>query len=400
MSPSVRPLSSTPAQPSLLTKQRQSRLTEVMSLRNVPALLSADPFTVRYATGTRNMLVHGLTGPDRLVLVLEGGPTVLWEFAGCEHLWAGHDGFDEMREAPALSAKKSPHFRAEAAEFAAEVAALVVTNVGPTAPLAVERLDAPVTDALRSAGIDVVDATEVVQQAMAIKQPAEITAMQTAVTMTEAATAALEEAIAPGRTEQELWAEFQRALLAEGGELVVARLLQSGARTFPYFQEASGHVTSAGDLICFDTDAVGLHGYSVDFSRTFLCGETEPTPRQRELYRLAREQLMHNAANLSPGRSFESFARAAFDVPEPFRAYGYYQLAHGLGLAGGHPNVPRFDGGTYGLPGDIEPGMVLCVESYIGDPETRQGVKLEDQFLIGPDSVTPMSTYPFDPRLS
>ncbi|MGA0058736.1 MAG: hypothetical protein ACO3RU_04030 [Planctomycetota bacterium] len=36
-----------------------------------------------------------------------------------------------------------------------------------------------------------------------------------------------------------------------------------------------------GDLVCFDTDAVGAGGYSVDFSRTFLCGDDEPDDASR-----------------------------------------------------------------------------------------------------------------------
>jgi len=39
------------------------------------------------------------------------------------------------------------------------------------------------------------------------------------------------------------------------------------------------------------------------------------------------------------------------------------------------------------------------VESYIGDPGCRQGVKLEDQFLIHDDHVEQLSSYPLDPRL-
>jgi len=368
---------------------------------DVPALLTADPFSVRYATGTRNMLVHGLTGPDRLALVIAGGPTILWEFGGCEHLWNGFDGIDELRVAPALSAKKGSTYRVEATEFAAEVVAACHTHLGSGAvQLAVERLDPPVVDRLRSHDVRVCDATEVMQAAMAIKQPAEIGAMRLAMDATIAATCEMERAIAAGSTEQEVWAEFHRALIARGGELVVSRLLQGGVRTFPYFQEASHHVISSGDLVCFDTDAVACHGYSVDFSRTFLCGVDEPTERQRHLYRLAQEQLLHNAVNLRPGRSFEDFARLAYDVPEPHRRYGYYQLAHGLGLAGGHPNVPRIGDEPYPLPGSIEPGMVICVESYVGDPDTHQGVKLEDQFLITDDGVEKMSAYPFEERLS
>lgn len=379
----------------VLDRQRRTRLCHVMADAGVPALLTADPFGVRYATGTRNMLVHGLTGPDRLAFVTADGYCVLWEFAGCEHLWADHPGVDELRPAPALNAKKTPSFRDEAARFAVEIDELCrrVTGQGRQR-LAVEALDAPVTDALRDRGITVLDGTGPMQTAMMIKQPEEVTAMRAAVAITERAEIDLVSAIEPGRTEQEVWAEFHRSLIAEGGELVVTRLLQAGPRTFPYFQEASPHAMEAGDLVCFDTDAVALHGYSVDYSRTYLCGDGEPTRRQRELFSLAREQLDHNSSLLRPGRSFEDFARHAFDVPEPFRRYGYYQLAHGLGLAGGHPNIPRFDGGRYPLAGGFEPGMVICVESYIGDPGSGQGVKLENQYLIRDHDVDLMTTSP------
>ena len=65
-----------------LVEQRRRRLHDVMRSFAVPALLTSDPFSIRYATGTRNMLVHGMTGPDRLALVVLDGPTILWEFAG------------------------------------------------------------------------------------------------------------------------------------------------------------------------------------------------------------------------------------------------------------------------------------------------------------------------------
>lgn len=383
-----------------LLDQRKQRLLDVMREREIPALLSADPITILYATGARNMTVHGFTGPDRFVLLFADGPTILFEFAGCDHLAVGLATIDEIRSAPGITAKKTLYFADEIASFADELLAECRRHVGDHPRLAVEKLDFPMTDALRARGVELADATLVVQLAMAIKQPAELVAMREAMDVVERATHELEAAIAPGATENDVWAAFHRGLIAHGGEFVVSRLLQAGARTFPYFLESSDHRLATGDLVCFDTDAMSLWGYGVDFSRTFLCGDGEPTDDQRHLYALAREQLEHNAANLQPGRGFEEFARMAFDVPEPYRDYGYYQLAHGLGLAGGHPNVPRIGPGRYGLPGDIEPGMVLCIESYIGDPGSGQGVKLEDQFAIHHDHVERLSRYPFDPRLT
>jgi Xaa-Pro dipeptidase len=384
-----------------LLLQRKARLIEVMRSRGVSALLTADPISILYATGARNMTIHGFTGPDRFVLLFVDGPTILYEFAGCDHLAMGLPTIDEIRHAPGITAKKTLYFQDEIDRFAAEVLDACRKHLGGDAlKLAVEKMDFPMTDALRARGLALTDATLVMQLVMAIKQPAEMIAIRHAMAAVERATSELEAAIVPGATENEVWAAFHQGLIAGGGEYVVSRLLQSGVRTFPYFLESSDHRLQAGDLVCFDTDAMGILGYSVDFSRTFLCGDVEATAVQRRLYAMALEQLQHNAANLAAGRSFEEFASLAFDVPAPHRDYGYYQLAHGLGLAGGHPNVPRIGLGRYGLPGDIEPGMVLCVESYIGDPESRQGVKLEDQFMIHDDHVEQLSNYPLYPRLA
>jgi Xaa-Pro dipeptidase len=83
-------------------------------------------------------------------------------------------------------------------------------------------------------------------------------------------------------------------------------------------------------------------------------------------------------------------------MPERFRPYGYYCLAHGLGVAGEHPNVPlAVTGQPYRFSGAFEPDMVVCVESYIGDPVTHQGVKLEDEYLVTDTGAELLTTYPY-----
>lgn len=384
-----------------LASVRKARLLDVMRSSGVPAILTSDPISILYATGARNMTIHGFTGPDRFMLIFADGYTILYEFAGCEHLATEMPEIDEIRPAPGITAKKTLLYADQVAVFADEIHATCAGRRGAGELLvAVEKLEFPMTDALRAKGFHLLDAGPTVQLAMAIKQEAELAAIREAMGVVESATAELERAIVPGATENEVWAAFHRGLIAHGGEYVVTRLLQAGARTFPYFMESSDHLMGAGDLVCFDTDAMSLHSYSIDFSRTFLCGDVEASAQQRSIYALALEQLEHNASNLAPGRAFEEFARRAFGVPEPYRDYGYYQLAHGLGLAGGYPNVPRTGEGPYGLPGEMLPGMVLCIESYIGDPETRQGVKLEDQYVIHTDRVERLSRYPLEPRLT
>ncbi len=384
----------------LLTERRQ-RLTATMADRDVHALLTADPIDIEYACGARNMTVYGMMGPSRFALVFVQGPTILYEFAGCEHLSAGLPTVDEVRAAPAITANAGDIYEDNAAAFAAELATECKARLGSAPTLAVERVDFPLTDALRRNGVELRDAHPVLLAARRIKQPAELAAIRDAVGVVEQAVGDLAASVRDGTPEVEIWAEFHRGLIAREGEYVTTRLFQSGPKTFPYFHEAGPRPVRAGELLCLDTDAIATRGYAVDFSRTFHCGDDPGTSRQRELYALAMEQLLHNADLLAPGRSYEDLARRAWPVPAIHRPFGYYQLAHGIGLNGEFPNIPAArPGEPYPLRGEFEAGMTVCVESYVGDPDTAQGVKLEDQYLITGHGAERLTTFPFEPALA
>lgn len=380
---------------------RQKRLREVMRQRGVPAVLTADPINIVYGCGVRNMTIFGMMGPSRFLLLFADGPSILFEFAGSEHLAHGALTVDEIRPAPGITANSGPLFLNSICSFAAELAADCRRHMGGAGcTLAVERIDFLFTDALRAEGLALLDATEIFLEARRIKQPEEVAVIRQAVLRVEHALGSVEQALHAGISEVEVWAPFHHALIALGGEYVSTRLLQSGPNTFPYFQEAGERIICDGELLCIDTDAIGYGGYAVDLSRTFHCGEQAPSPRQRMLYGRAHEQLQHNAAMLKPGLSYEEFSKCAWNVPTEHRPYGYYCLLHGLGLCGEHPYVPLHrEGEPYLMPGVFEPGMVVCIESYIGDPVSAQGVKLEDQFLITSTGVERLTTYPFDQSL-
>jgi len=138
-----------------------------------------------------------------------------------------------------------------------------------------------------------------------------------------------------------------------------------------------------------------------DYSRTFHCGSVKRTAAQQQLYALAKAQLEHNAGLLAAGRSFEEIARKAWPIPERYKQSRYYAIGHGLGMSGDFPNIPHAQNDQpYPLKGALEIGMVVCVESYIGCPEHRQGVKLENQYFISEAGVQRMSNYPLDNQLN
>jgi len=121
---------------------------------------------------------------------------------------------------------------------------------------------------------------------------------------------------------------------------------------------------------------------------------------QQQLYALAHEQLQHNAALLQCGRSFEDIAAKAWPIPLPYRQSRYYAIGHGLGMSGDFPNIPHASAGEpYPLQGVLEAGMVVCIESYIGSAEHRQGVKLENQYLITDTGPKLMSGFELSAKL-
>jgi Xaa-Pro dipeptidase len=380
--------------------ERNRRLREVMARLDVPAVLTPDPINVGYACGHRNMSVYGMMGPSRFVLVIADGPTIMFEFAGCDHLSHALAAVDEVRTTSTITVNSGSGYRASLDRFAAEVVDAVRARYPRDVRIAVEKVDFEFSDALRRNGTTLLDATAVLLEARRIKQPIELEVMRAATERVDGSVAALEAALRDGVTENAAWAEFHRHLIANDGEYVVARLFQSGTNTFPYFRESSDRPMRDGELVCLDTDATGYLGYAVDFSRTFVCGDTA-TAAQRDLFALAHEQLVHNSALLASGLTYEEFAGKAWPVPHKYRPYGYYCLAHGLGVSGEHPNVPLVSAGAaYDFDGEFETGMVVCIESYIGDPDTAQGVKLEDEFVITDHGAERLTTYPFADALS
>ena len=390
------------AQRHTLYLARLERLRSYMRKANLPVLLTLDANHIFYATGARNMMLFGLRSPSRYLLVFESGPTVLYEYAGGEHLARPLPTVTQVKPAIGLSFLGSGGQPADASErFAREIAA-TVHALDPTIDvLGLDRFPYAATDALRRHGFHLRDSDEAFIPARAVKLPIEIPYMREAMRRVEEGVQRLERAIQPGRSETEVWGEFWFDFMQKDGQYLSTRLFQSGPRTFPYFQECSNaKVLQAGELLCLDTDAQGFEGYAVDFSRSFLCGDGAPSAEQRALYQLAQEQIASNAALLASGMAFEEFARRAWRCPDKYRPHQYGLLGHGLGLAGECPNIPHFEAGTpYPLTGHMEPGMVICLESYIGSQSSGQGVKLENQYLIHETDVECMSGYPLDARL-
>lgn len=373
-----------------------------MHRHDIPVMAIIDPNQIFYSSGAMNMQLWSSRTPARYLLVFLEGPVILYDFAGSQHLAEDLPTISEIRMAEGLDFVSSGgDMQGACTRFAAEIARTVRNHDPAIDRIAVDRFPFQAVDALRAQGLQVSDAGEALALTRMIKLPVELPYIREAMRRVEIGVERLETCAEPGKTETETWAEFHYALMAKHGQYVSTRLFQSGPNTFPYFQEAGSRLLQKGDLLCLDTDALAFENYAVDFSRTFLCGDQKATPDQRLLYDRAREQLEWNADLLKPGIEFRELAEKAWQVPPEHQASRYYCIGHGLGMAGEFPNIPHMDGtgAAYPLQGVLEPGMIICLESYIGWDRSNEGVKLEDQFLILEDGVERMSNYHFDHRL-
>jgi Xaa-Pro aminopeptidase len=379
---------------------RLGRIREQLKLRDYVGVLLFDPIATRYATDCTNMQLWCAHYETRCVLVMTDGPVVLFDYARHPFLAEGLPTIDEYRVMDSFYYfNAGPRSKEWAGRFGDQISDVVRQHGGRNRRLAVDRLSHMGIDALRSRGLEIFDGQEVSEIARSIKSEGEVILMKAAIAACESGMAAMQEALRPGISENELWSLLHQANIARGGEWIETRLLSSGQRTNPWYQECSMRVIETGDMVSFDTDLIGPYGYCADISRAWVCAN-EPTDEQRRLYAHAHAQLQHDIDLLKPGLSFREVSDASWPIPGEFRANRYGCMIHGVGLADEWPHIlyPQ-DWNGIGYDGLIEPNVILSVEAYIGAEKGKEGVKLEEMVLITQTSVERLSSYPFEERL-
>ena len=380
-----------------IRRYRIERVRSQLRAAGCDGALLYDPLNIRYATDTTNMSIWTMHNAVRYAFVATDGPAVLFEFSKGEFLDTHSEVVDEIR--PGLS---YIYFyagtRAEevAGRWASEIADLLAEHGRGDRRLAVDQIDLTGVRALEARGVCLVDAWALMEEARVVKSSEEFAAMRCAVHACEAAIGDMRAAFEPGVTEMELWATLQAGNFARYGEWIETRLLASGPRTNPWYQEVSSRRVQAGELMGFDTDMVCAYGACVDVSRTWLCGGGAPSVAQHDVWSLAREQIERNIELHRPGASVREIAQRSW-YPSLDDYNCYTVLSHGAGLCDEYPSVfTRERWGREGYDAVLAPGTVMCVEAFVGPKAGGEGVKLEEQILITETGCERLSTYPLD----
>ena len=376
---------------------RLGRIREALVARDLAGVILYDQLNTRYATDATNMQIWNSHNENRYVYVPAEGPVVLFDYGGKTFLSEGLPTVDEVRRATTFYYfVAGADLKARARRWAGEMDDLIQAHSGGSRRIAIDRIAPLGVQEMERLGYDIHDGFELMENAREIKSAGEILLMRESIAVCNEAVREMREALRPGVTENALWAEMYRGSLARGGEWLETRLLSSGPRTNPWFQEASMRPIERGDMVSFDTDLVGPYGYCCDISRSWVC-DAKPDDEQRRLYAAAVEQIRSNMELLKPGVTFRELTERLHPMADEFIPGRYGVAMHGVGLCDEYPAIYYAqDYGELGYEGMVKEGMVFCVEALIGKQGGREAVKLEEQVLVTADGFEQLSDYPLE----
>jgi Xaa-Pro dipeptidase len=377
-----------------LRSYRLDRVKKELEKNNLEACVLFDPVNVRYALDTVNMSVYNMHNLTRYCFVPVNGPTILYEYFNCEGFSNHLNLIDEIR--PAISwdyFSNGNQAGTQLEKWIKEIKDLS-NSYFKNKKIAIDVVNGPAVIALNNVGIEVVDAKQILERARVIKSTDELKCMKAAIEVCEIGINKMREELKVGMTEDELWSILHKTNIEHGGEWIECRILSSGQRTNPWMQESSNKIIQSGEIVSFDTDMVGPYGYCADISRTFVEGH-KFNEDQKKLYLMSIEHINHNSRLIKPGMSFKEFTEKSWKLPDEYYGNRYSCMVHGIGLCDEWPMV-RYptDGGQ--REGSFEKNMTITVESYIGKVGGKEGVKLEQQYLVGENGLELMSHHPLE----
>ena len=268
---------------------------------------------------------------------------------------------------------------------------LAALGGGPVATAVTDAMPAlhllPLTAKL---GVLPVLATDVLRTLRMIKDPAEVDALRKAGAAIDRVHARVPEFLVPGRTEADVAADIDKAIVAEGHSAAAFIIVGSGPHGADPHHEVSDRELQAGDVVVVDIGGPYEPGYNSDSTRTYSLGE--PSPEVAQQYSMLQRAQQVAVQAVRPGVTAEQVDAAARDVlaEAGLADYFVHRTGHGIGLS--VHEEPYIVAGN-DLP--LQPGMAFSVEPGIYFPG-KWGARIEDIVIVTEDGAEPVNHRPHE----
>ncbi len=245
-------------------------------------------------------------------------------------------------------------------------------------------LHEPMKARLAERGVKLTPAGDFMHEVRMIKTQDEVAIMRWTGAMADKAWWKMYQNMQIGVRDRELSAIGAAELIAMGAEGPFWCSVRGGPYTSPNFMGMiTDRMMQYGDMGFCDIWGAMYLGYRTCYYRTWKIG-CKPTPREKDWYKKAYDELMESSAALKPGVSSADVAKV-FRGPEHYgwkseiENYGD-SLGHGIGLT--QHDMPWIQRQvSFEAPVEIQEGMVLAMETWYGEDGVG-GVRIENVGVV------------------
>ena len=378
-----------------LRQDRLARIKKLLKESELGALLCFDMNNARYITATH----IGTWAMDKLVrysLLPQDDEPIMWDFGSAarhHQLYCPWLGERSRAGISTLRGATSP-----ASGLAQDVARKIRIELEERnllkEPVGVDVIELPVLFALQAEGIKVVDGQQLMLRARAIKTQDEITLLNTACMMVDAAYEELYRAMRPGMRENECVGLVSKVLYDLGSEHVEGVNAISGERCSPHPHVYTDRALRPGDPAFFDI-LHSYNGYRTCYYRTFAIGSASPA--QVDAYKRCRDYIDEAISIVKPGITTADVVKLwpkaqDFGFPNEEAAFAL-QYGHGVGLSiWEKPIFSRLV--SLDHPEVIEEGMVFALETYWPAADGWSAARIEEEVVVTKDGCEVITRFP------
>ena len=384
-----------------LRTQRLARIKRLLKESELGALLCFDMNNIRYITAT-HIGTWAMDKLARFTLLPQDDEPILWDFgSAARHHKLYCPWLGEERSRAGISTQRGAMLPAagRAEEVARKIRVELEERGLLAQPLGVDAIELPVLFALQAEGVRVVDGQQLMQEARLIKTRDEITLLNTACMMVDAAYDDLYRFMKPGVRENECVGLVSKSLYDRGSEHVEGVNAISGERCSPHPHVFSDRALRPGDPAYFDI-LHSYNGYRTCYYRTFAIGSASQA--MVDAYKKCRDILDAAIRVIRPGVTTADVVSLwptaqEFGFPDEEAAFAL-QYGHGVGLSiWEKPIFSRLVSLVH--PEVIQEGMVFALETFWPAADGWTAARIEEQLVVTQDGCEVITRFPAEELL-